>query len=393
LLDAFGDVADYDWAELKMFAFRRPGKFGDFCRVPTLEEVFELHRRYAGLLHLDVKRPGLEPEIGKLLDRLDLWGHVIAINEENALALIKDSRCRPLRYKGSLYADRLEVDPAAIKATLAKPGEMAIVDDPRGVLIGLGRTLGRVSNEPVANIRRPSGVTPHEPDRSEGELLKILLDDTDWASIPAAIEERAAKAGTIRRRADAAEEIRRRQLRSRELEEALVRRVRKRSLHPEWMYDGLDGASALRALADLRSQHFLPLARECLWRDDPAAAAVLDPRFKVPRSWTDFRAKTIVFELVEGFPGEVAERLCRDYLLLTDDEANRMGSPQYEAAARALLLLCRDQATAVELLNHRRSDVRGRTILICLSHIKSPWARAALEQQAPHALAYVPPGE
>src|SRR6516162_2226600 len=76
LLDAFGDVADYDWAELKAFSFRKPGAFGEFCRIPTLEDVFELHKRAAGLVHLDVKRPELEPAIIALVERMDLWDHV-----------------------------------------------------------------------------------------------------------------------------------------------------------------------------------------------------------------------------------------------------------------------------------------------------------------------------
>jgi hypothetical protein len=139
----------------------------------------------------------------------------------------------------------------------------------------------------------------------------------------------------------------------------------------------------------MRSPQFVELARECLWRDDPAGASVLDPAFKVPPSWTDFRTKGIVFDLLERFPGEPAQKLCRDYLLLSDDDARRIGSPQFESAAHALLALTRDEATAVALLKHRRGDVRGRTILTCLSEIKSPWARAALERAAPHALKYV----
>src|SRR5262245_14673508 len=55
LLEAYGDVGEYTWAELRRFKFREPGRFGDQCRIPTLVEVFDLHRRYAGLMHLDIK--------------------------------------------------------------------------------------------------------------------------------------------------------------------------------------------------------------------------------------------------------------------------------------------------------------------------------------------------
>jgi hypothetical protein len=390
LLDTFGDVADYDWAELQAFPFRKPGAFGEFCRIPTLVEVFELHKRLAALMHLDVKRPDLEPAIVALLDRLDLWGHVVAVNHETAPAILKHPHYQGLRYKGSLYADRLEVDAAAITTMLEKPGEMVIVDDPRGVLVGLGRKLGRPSRELVAPMKHPVK-TASPTEGSPQDLLSTLLDDADWDSIPQTAAKRTAKAESIRRRAGAAEEIRRRKLSSAAIDAALVRRVRHRSLHPEWMYNGLDAASALRALAEIRSPQFVGLARECLWRDDPAGAAVLDPAFKVPRSWTDFRTKGIVFGLLEHFPGEAAQEVCRDYLQLSDDEARRIGSPQFEPAAQALLALSQDESTAVDLLKHRRGDVRGRTILTCLAQIQSPWARAALERAAPHALHYVLP--
>jgi len=390
LLDAFGDVADYDWAELQKFPFRKPGAFGEFCRIPTLEEVFELHKRLSGLMHLDVKRPELEPAIAALLDRLDLWDHVVAINHETAPGILKHPHYQGLRYRGSLYADRLEVDAVAIAAMLEKPGEMVIVDDPRGVLVGLGRKLRRPSKEPVAPLKQPARAVS-QTERSEEDLLKLLLDDADWDSIPQTAAERLAKPHAIRRRARVAEEIRRRKLSSAAIETTLIRRVRNRSLHQEWMYNGLDGASALRALAETRSPQFVALARECLWRDDPAGAAVLDPAFKVPRSWTDFRTKGIVFGLLERFPGEPAQKLCVDYLQLSDDESRRIGSAQFEAAAQALLSLTRDENTAVGLLQHRRGDVRGRTILTCLGQIQSPWARAALERAAPHALKYILP--
>jgi hypothetical protein len=390
LLDAFGDVADYDWVELRAFPFRTSGVFGEFCRIPTLEEVFELHKRLAGLMHLDVKRPDLEPAIATLLDRVDLWDHVVAVNHEKAPGILNHPRYHGLRYKGSLYADRLEVDAGAIAAMLEKPGEMVIVDDPRGVLVSLGRKLGRLSRGPVAPVNQPAQ-TVLPTARSEDDLLKTLLDDADWDVIPRTPAERIGKSHAIRRRARAAEEIRRRKLTSPAIDAALGRRVRNRSLHPEWMYNGLDAASALRALAEIRSPEFVALARECLWRDDPAGAAVLDPAFKVPRSWTDFRTKGILFGLLERFPGEPAQQLCRDYLQLSDDEAHRIGSPQFEPAAQALLALAGDEVTAGELLKHHRSDVRGRTILTCLANIQSPWARAALERTAPHALTYVLP--
>lgn len=390
ILDAFGDVADYDWNDLQLFAFRQPGQFGEFCRIPTLEEVFELHRRYAALMHLDVKRPGLEKQISQLLDRLDLWDHIVAVNADTAPALLKDARLQLFPYKGSLYADRQEVDDVAIKTLLAKPGEMVIVDDPRGVLKALGRDQGRLSAGPVTPVRHKAPPATKLRNMGAAELLGLLRDDADWNSIPRTATDKAAKALAIESRAEAAEEIRRRNIQSPDIEAALVRRVQQRSLHPDWMYNGLDGAAALRALAWQRSSRFVELARECLWRDDPAGAEVLDPQFKVPRSWTDFRTKGIVFELLAEIPGAESGKLCRDYLALSDEAAHRIGGAQFEAAARALLALRPEEAVAVDLFQHRRGDVRGLAILICLSRIQEPWAKAALQAAAPHALAYLP---
>jgi hypothetical protein len=99
----------------------------------------------------------------------------------------------------------------------------------------------------------------------------------------------------------------------------------------------------------------------------------------------------VVFPALEHLPGEATEKLCRDYLALTDMEAHELGPPQFEAAGRALLAVSPKTETALELLKHRLQSVRGRAILDCLSHASDPWAKGALEQGAPHALAYLPP--
>ena len=91
---------------------------------------------------------------------MDLWDHVVAVNHETAPAILNHPRYRGLQYKGSLYADRMEVDAPAIAAMLEKPGEMVIVDDPRGVVVALGRKLGRLSKEPVAPVKPPATAAP-----------------------------------------------------------------------------------------------------------------------------------------------------------------------------------------------------------------------------------------
>jgi hypothetical protein len=387
LLEAYGDVSDYTWAQLQRFRFRQPGRFGEQCRIPTLVEVFDLHRRYAGFMHLDIKRPGLDQAIARLLTRMDLWDHVAYCNDDNAGVIVRDSRLKLRRYKGpGLYSDRSEVFPDAISWVLKKPGDGVIVDDPRGVAVALGRKLGKLSTEPVSPRRVPQREDTKRP--TEAELIAVLRKADDWDRVAQTAADQAASGQRIRARARAAEQLLAIKASSKEAFLALEERVRKRSLHKDWMYHGFDGAMALRELILLRAPSAVATARYALWRDDPALGPVVDPRWKNPRSWTDFRVKMVIFPALEKCPGLATEKLCRDYLALDDESARTIAPPQFEQAARALLAVSQRTDTALELMRHRRQEVRGRAILDCVAHAKERWARAALEKGAPHALAY-----
>jgi hypothetical protein len=387
-LAAFGDVGDYPWDELRHFRFRNPGRFGEQCRIPTLAEVFDLHRRHAGLMHLDIKRPGLDKPIGELLTKMDMWDHVGYCNTETGGMILTDARYKPRRYKAGLYLDRSEVFPEPIAAALKKLGDGVIVDDPRGVAVALGRRLGPLSKYPVT-IQKRVTVAGMTTDRlGEEVIVAVLLDAADANQVAQTETDKATSGRRIRVRADAAERLLALQASSPLALDALEERVRQRSLHKDWMYHGFDGAMALRTLILLRAPKSVDLARFTLWRDDPALEPVVDPRWKNPRSWTDFRVKMVVFPALEQFPGTATEKLCRDYLALSEDEARKIGPPQFEAAGKALLAVSPKTETAQELMKHRLQSVRGRAILDCLAHAKEPWALDALKQGAPHALAY-----
>jgi hypothetical protein len=386
-LEAYGDVSDYAWDELRRFRFRDPGRFGEQCRVPTLVEVLDLHRRHAGLMHLDIKREGLDRAIADLLTRMDMWDQVGYCNTETGGVILRDPRYKPRRYKGNLYADHSEVFPEAIAALLKKPGDGVIVDDPRGAVAALGRKAGKLSKTPVAAIP----VAPNEKAKlpAESDLIAVLKESADWDHVAIGGEEQAASGKRIRSRALAAEQLLRAKVVSQEAFAALEERVRKRSLHKDWMFHGFDGAMAIRTLLVLRGPRAVETARFALWRDDPAIEPVIDPRWKNPRSWTDFRVKMVIFPALEQCPGEAAEKLCRDYLALSDEDASKIGPPMFESAGKALLAISPKTATALELMRHRLREVRGRAILDCLSRVHERWARTALEQGAPHALSYV----
>jgi len=402
LLEAYGDVSDYTWAELQRFRFRNPGKFGDDCRIPTLVEVFDLHRKYAGLIHLDIKRFGLDAAIADLLTKMDMWDHVAFANHDTGGVILKDPRFKPQRYRAGLYLDRSEVFPDAIQPALKNPGEHVIVDDPRGVAIALGRKLSPLPKEPVSRQKIERNVTKR---LREADLIAALRAADDWDKPQTALPGRLLSGAAIRARARArmAAPERSRPIRARaraadalltigssskDAFAALEDRVRNRSLHQDWMYHGFDGAIALRSLILLRAPNAVDVARFTLWRDDPAIEPVIDPRWKNPRSWTDFRVKMVAFPALAKCPGVATEKLCRDYLALTDEEATKIGPPQFEEAGRALLAVSPKTDTALELMKHRLQVVRGRAILDCLARATQPWALDALKKGATHALNY-----
>jgi hypothetical protein len=386
LLEAYGDVSDYTWAELRQFRFREPGRFGDQCRIPTLVEVFDLHRKYAGLMHLDIKRLGLDKSIAELLTRMDMWDHIAYSNMENGGVILKDRRLKLRRYKAGLFENRSEVFPDQIAATLKQPGDDVIADDPRGVAVAIGRKLGKLSTRPVSPQPIVSKAARDLP--NEAELIAVLRDADDWNRIAKTPDDKANSARRILARAKASDELFDIQATSKEAFAALEERVRKRSLHKDWPYHGVDGASALRSLILLHSPNAAETARFALWRDDPALEPLVDPSWHQARAVVDWRVKSVVFPALTHFPSLESEKLCRDYLALDDNEAKKLGLSQFQDAASALLAISPKTETALELLHHRIQVVRGRAILDCVAHANEPWARAALEQAAPYALAY-----
>jgi len=388
-LEAYGDVSDFTWDELRQFRFRNPGRFGDQCRIPTLVEVFNLHRQFAGLIHLDIKRSGLDRQIADLLTQMDMWDHVAYCNDENGGVILTDPRLKLRRYKGGLYADRSEVFPNPIADILKMPGDGVIVDDPRGTIVALGRKLGHLSRTPVA-AQLPRKL-PDLPPPDAGTLIATLQDNRDWDTVAVTPEDQTASGQRIRARALAAEQsllIPSQSTAMPNVITALEDRVRRRSLHKDWMYHGFDGAMALHSLILLKAPGAAGLARETLWRDDPALEPVIDTRWKNPRSWTDFRIKMVIFPALQQLPGAASEQLCRDYLALSDDVARQLSPPLFEEASRALLSISPTRPTAIELMRHRLQVVRGRAILDCLSRASEAWAIDALKEGAPHALQY-----
>ena len=397
ILAAYGDVSDYTWNELSRFRFRRPGPFGMHTRIPTLAEVFELHRKYAGLMHLDIKRPVLDHKIAQMLDQFDLWEHVMSAPAENGQTIVKDARYKPLKYKAQLYSDHRDVDTGEIETAMKLEGTALILDDPRAAIVVSGRNLGAVSREPASPHK---AFAEHENTRPADrrdfyDAWIAMLDMGKNAELPANAAQAALGELPILLRAGTADVFATEPTpwvrANPRVYPALEALVRQRQLNPEWRLHGLDGAAALRALFKHKAPGTVDLARESIWRDDPALDKVRDPKFNNPRSWHDWRIKNIVFPLLEMLPGEKTEKVCRDYLTLSDDEARKIGPPQFDAAAKTLLTVSPNEETALELLKHRHPGVRNRAVKVCLQHASEAWAIAALKQASPDALKYIPP--
>lgn len=387
LLQAVGKVSDYTYAELQRCAFRNPGRFGSHCRIPTLTEVLELHRRYAGLIHLDIKQPGLDRAVANLLTAKDMWDHVAYCNSYNSDAILKDSRLRLCRYKApGLWEDHSDVFVEAVAAVLKKPGNGIIADDPRAAAVALGRRFHKLSSKPVVpRVANPTRAVVKLP--SAQQLIAILRDADDWNRLATTPSGRAMAAERICARARAATQLLTVQVNSPQAFAALEERVRKRSLHQEWAYHGLDGTEALRTLILLRAPRAVKLARFVVWRNDPALKTIQDPRWNNPASWADFRMKAVVFPALQSYPSAETEKLCRDYLALDDEAARQIGPPLFEQAAKTLLTVSPRTETATALMKHRLQVVRGRAVLYCLAHAHEAWAVRALNKSFPCALA------
>ena len=101
--------------------------------------------------------------------------------------------------------------------------------------------------------------------------------------------------------------------------------------------------------------------------------------------------KAANLERAEALLSELAGRVqiaCLPEMLDLGYDLAGLGPALFEEAARALLAVSPKTETALELMKHRLSVVRGRAILDCLTHAKQAWALATLEKGAAHALAW-----
>ena len=409
LTDGFGEVEDISCTDLLTLQPQTiHGAAPGGTRPPTFAALLVLARQRAMLLHLDVKRPGLDDDIARLLDETDMWDHVVAVNTETLPKLLVHPKLKLLRYKGGVYESRQDMDPAAVRTALAKPGQILILEDPRLA----AHELKRPAFQPVPLpaevfadwIPTPSPLRSSETNlvpmdylrrlqtrldpNSIGDILTLLRpDDLGTRREPQRdTEAERRRTERILERAWAAERLGQISERSRRVIDRLEFQVRHPSLHRDWMFNSLDGHTAARALGRLRAVESAPVLIETFRRVDPDLIRVRNPQWtNNPLAWTDWRKMSILPVLGE-LKCDEARKFLLEYVALSEAEARELSVPQFEEATQALL---RQKLTRLEilgLLKSPNSAVRGTAILECLDHPASD-RTAALREAAPWALA------
>lgn len=389
MTDAFGRINQYTYRELAAARFRPIYNSSPAIRISTLAAVLELARERAMLLHLDIKEPGLEQDIARLLDGGDLWDHVVAINDYNSAELRKNPNFKPLAYKTSgLQESRLDMDPAKISEALGKPGNMIMVDDPRVAARELKR---KVQVVPLpGNLRRPLSATVAVTGRdtnsfSPPQFLAALTNRVNARSLEQFEELLAAdfpertdldgdaahqqqRATRILERAWAAERIGQLRIKSRRAITLLEHQVQNRSLHRDWAYQGLDGVMAVRALGALRATESVPVLVRTFHAVDPELKKMVKPPANYPHAWADFPVKSEIMATLGELPCKQSRKSLLDYLAKDTQAVSAFAPPLFEQATKSLLRQDSSQHELQELLRSTNSAIRGTAILECLDH-------------------------
>lgn len=368
-------------------------------QVARFDDLLDLAKSSAMLLHLDLKEPGLEEDVARLISERGLWRNVVSINEANASELRRHPDFNPLRYKApGLYAGRQDVDPAGITAALAAPGEMILVDGPRVAAMVLERTVqppglldleyrlrvpamtlpspgARTAASPPEIVERLRGLRP-EP--ATERLVEIL--ETSAHPVPEITADQ--RTALLVSRAWAAGELGRRGRDTREARRALLAVLTRPLAHAEDELNGLDAAMAVRALGELGATAGADDLIEFLKGDLQTSPRDLQPG----ELWRFWRPRQYVLPALGGMPCGTARRFLRGYVRGSDSEVWQYGPPAFEDATRALMRQSIDWSGIAELLRSPNSAVRGTAILECVDH-PTDERRLALQKAAPWALA------
>lgn len=405
MTDALGPINRYTYAELLRLKFRPGYRAKSDTRIPTLAAVLQLARQRAMLLHLDVKEPGLEDNIIRLLDDADVWDHVVAINESNATALRKNPKVHLLAYKAWGWQEgRMDMSPEKVRDGLAKPGDMIMVDYPRVAVRELKRTMLHIPlpdnlrapwpSKPAADASQidNSSLSPAAYLQSLAQRINSMSLDGLEKLITADCPKREAlesdtayqrrQANWILERAWAAQKIGQLPERSPRAVKLLEKMVAHRSLHPEWAYQGLDGAIAARALGTLGATESVPFLVQTFMAVDPELKKMVKPPANYNFAWGDFRLKREIICVLGELPCQASRKFLHEYLAMDKETAEKFAPLLFEEATRALLHQKVTPQELQELLQSTNSGVHGTAILVCLDS-QRPGRTSLLEEIVP----------
>ncbi len=399
---AYGEIGDLDRRGVAGLHLRETGPFADHARVPTFAETLDLHRRHAGLVHLDLKVAGADEEVAAMLDVLDMWSHVTEANDNGGNAAAVRSRpeyaAHAMGAMIGLTDRRGDFDLARIDAAVVEVAARGglFVDDPRLVLVALGRDVGEPSTDPVD--ASPSVPDPL-PTRDEAQLLAVLTDTGDWDDVPTTATGQADKAARIRARFEAALAVAEQGLMRPPLHAALVELALHRSLHPDWRHHGVDGAEAITSLLRLgdlpdcgaaeQPACVVTVARAVV-EDEGADLVALDGTTQFAAS--DWRIKAATIRALGQHRSAAALQLLLDVLSWDDAALGRRGPVSLEEVAAsivAVLPTAADDDTAATaiaraLLEDPRPEVSGGAAWSMLDRRSEPWAASAVAAAAAH---------
>jgi hypothetical protein len=141
MLRGSGSGSEMTYYELASLQFRdRKGHATEDTRVPTIVSLFELARERAMLLHFDVKEQGVEDILIAMLDRFDMWDHLVFVTPaptSDRLRFHPNARLMTYKENNPNWSD-----PADVSRFMAGPGDMIFMTkDPSPAVAALGRNV------------------------------------------------------------------------------------------------------------------------------------------------------------------------------------------------------------------------------------------------------------
>ncbi len=168
IFDGTGPVRDKTYYDLLGCRLKTPfGPATVRTRIPTLAAVLTLARQRCALLHLDVKEPGLDEDIARMLEEADMWDHVVHITPSpNSQKLESDRRLKLEAYKGWFH--EAGATPESRAAFMARPEKLIFIgEDPAPAVEFLGRKAA-VKPLPLPPALRADWL-PEGPLKAKGE--------------------------------------------------------------------------------------------------------------------------------------------------------------------------------------------------------------------------------